>query len=124
MPNRPVVLIPGLLCDEVVWADVIAALPFGTQTWVPDHGLHHSLPMMAQAVLQGSPAGPLWVVGHSMGGRVALEMYRQAPERIAGLALLDTGWLPLAGLMAVYAARIAERDNQPKHKNKFLGIEI
>ncbi len=96
MPNRPVVLIPGLLCDEVVWADVIAALPFGTQTWVPDHGLHHSLPMMAQAVLQGSPAGPLWVVGHSMGGRVALEMYRQAPERIAGLALLDTGWLPLA----------------------------
>jgi hypothetical protein len=35
-----------------------------------------------------------------------------------------TGWLPLAGLMAVYAARIAERDNQPKHKNKFLGIDL
>jgi len=97
MPNRSLVLIPGLLCDEFVWAGVIAALPSGTQTWVPDHGLHHSLPAMAQAALQGSPAGPLWLVGHSMGGRVALEMYRQAPERVAGLALLDTGWLPLAG---------------------------
>ena len=39
-------------------------------------------------------------------------------------AAAQVGWLPLAGLMAVYAARIAERDNQPKHKNKFLGIEI
>ena len=96
MPNRSLVLIPGLLCDDAVWAGVIAALPAGTQTWVPDHGLHHSLPAMAQAALQGSAPGPLWIAGHSMGGRVALEMYRQAPERVAGLALLDTGWLPLA----------------------------
>lgn len=40
------------------------------------------------------------------------------------MAAAKTGWLPLAGLMAVYAARIAERDNQPKHKNKFLGIDL
>mgnify|MGYP001556478035 CR=1 FL=1 len=35
-----------------------------------------------------------------------------------------TGWLPLAGMMAIYAARVMERDNQPKHKNKFLGIDL
>jgi hypothetical protein len=35
-----------------------------------------------------------------------------------------TGWLPLAGIMLLYAARISERDSQPKHKNKFLGIDL
>ena len=35
-----------------------------------------------------------------------------------------TGCLPLVALMALYAARIGERDRQPKHKNKFLGIDL
>ncbi|MEI9964713.1 MAG: alpha/beta fold hydrolase [Caulobacteraceae bacterium] len=43
-------------------------------------------------------AGPIWVAGHSMGGRVALEVWRLAPERVAGLALLDNRrpWPPPA----------------------------
>lgn len=89
-------LIPGLLCDATVWSDLERELPDSVTTWVAEHGELASLPAMAQSALQHAPAGPLWVAGHSMGGRVALEMYRQAPERIAGLALLDTGWLPLA----------------------------
>jgi pimeloyl-ACP methyl ester carboxylesterase len=48
---------------------------------------------MATAVLAAN-AGPLFVAGHSMGGRVALEMVRQAPDRIRRLALLDTGFQP------------------------------
>lgn len=47
---------------------------------------------MAVQILQSVP-GPLAVAGHSMGGRVALEMRRLAPERVRRLALLDTGYL-------------------------------
>lgn len=47
---------------------------------------------MAVQILQSVP-GPLAVAGHSMGGRVALEMRRLAPERVQRLALLDTGYL-------------------------------
>jgi len=46
---------------------------------------------MADTVLAQSPS-ELVLVGHSMGGRVALEIYRQARERVRGVALLDTGY--------------------------------
>jgi pimeloyl-ACP methyl ester carboxylesterase len=46
---------------------------------------------MADAVLEQAP-GELMVVGHSMGGRIALEMFRRARDRVRGLALLDTGY--------------------------------
>src|SRR3546814_5228040 len=59
---------------------------------------------MTRDILDRS-AGPLAVVGHSMGGRVALEIARAAPERIARLALLDTGANAAADAEA--AARIA-----------------
>ena len=51
---------------------------------------------MAQRALEQAPAGPLAVAGHSMGGRVAFELFRLAPDRVARLALLDTGAHPLA----------------------------
>ncbi len=50
---------------------------------------------MAQAVLRTAPER-FSVAGHSMGGRVALEIYRLAPQRVARIALLNTGYLPLA----------------------------
>ena len=95
MPNRNLVLIPGLLSDSAVWADMIGALPSSTVAWVADHGLHNSVSIMAQSALQHAPCDRFWLAGHSMGGRVALEMYRQAPERIRGVALLSTGWQPV-----------------------------
>jgi pimeloyl-ACP methyl ester carboxylesterase len=49
---------------------------------------------MARAVLAANP-GPLAVVGHSMGGRVAFEIARLAGARLRGAALLDTGFRPL-----------------------------
>lgn len=96
MSRYTLALIPGLLCDATVWADMQRELPSAVATWVAEHGELKSLPAMAQSALQHAPAGPLVVAGHSMGGRVALEMYRQAPERVVGLALLDTGYLPQA----------------------------
>lgn len=88
------VLIPGLLCDEFVWSEQRRALSVHAQVWVADHGLLDSLTDMAAAVLRDAPAEQFALAGHSMGGRVALEVMRLAPHRVQRLALLDTGWLP------------------------------
>jgi pimeloyl-ACP methyl ester carboxylesterase len=84
------VLIPGLLCDGVVWEPVLNQLT----AEVADLSTQDSLTQMAEDVL-ARYSGPLRVAGHSMGARVALEMARIAPQRIERLALLDTGIHPL-----------------------------
>jgi pimeloyl-ACP methyl ester carboxylesterase len=90
------VLIPGLMCDQRMWAAQCEALSqWGIDYRIVDHGTVDSLADMASRILALEP-GPLTVVGHSMGGRVALELARQAGPRLCGLALLDTGFRPLA----------------------------
>ena len=106
------VLIPGLMCDHAVWTPVLPALRqmldvrLGT-VHIADHGTAGSLAAMADQILQAVP-GPLAVAGHSMGGRVALEIWRQAPQRVRRLALLDTG----CGVRPAGAAGEAERDKR------------
>jgi pimeloyl-ACP methyl ester carboxylesterase len=89
-----VVLLPGLLCDASIWAAQIAALKPYAGVAVGDFSQLGSLEEMARAAL-ALREGPLIVIGHSMGARVALEMVRAAPERISKLALLDTGVHPV-----------------------------
>ncbi len=96
MSARTLVLLPGLMCDEAVWAPSLSGLPDGWEPWVADYGLCNSLQSMAEAVLAGAPQGPFALAGHSMGGRVALEVVRLAPQRVSHLALLDTGHTPRA----------------------------
>jgi pimeloyl-ACP methyl ester carboxylesterase len=83
------VLLPGLACDGALFAGVSDALA----PWRPQvadvHTRCASLPEMAQALL-AEHDGPLLLAGVSMGGMLALEAARQAPQRIAGLALLGT----------------------------------
>jgi pimeloyl-ACP methyl ester carboxylesterase len=93
--TEALLLVPGLMCNEVVWADVIPKLSSTTPCHVVDHGLADSLPQMAEQLLAQAPER-FALAGHSMGARVALEVYRQAPERVSRIALLDTGYLPLA----------------------------
>jgi pimeloyl-ACP methyl ester carboxylesterase len=96
MSDTTLVLIPGLMCDQGVWSAQIEALRrLGIDCQVAQHGLCDSLAGMAAAVLDAHP-GPLAVVGHSMGGRVAFEIARLAGTRLRGAALLDTGYRPLA----------------------------
>jgi pimeloyl-ACP methyl ester carboxylesterase len=96
MSGPTLVLIPGLMCDQQIWAAQCEALrDRGIEFRVADHGLADSLADMARAVLAANP-GPLAVVGHSMGGRVALEIARLGGARLRGAALLDTGFRPLA----------------------------
>jgi pimeloyl-ACP methyl ester carboxylesterase len=84
-------LLPGLLCDPAVWAGQIAVLHDRLHCLVPDYAELDSLPQMAQAALELAPARFV-LVGHSMGGRVALEIMRTAAARVSALALLDTGY--------------------------------
>lgn len=87
--SRPVVLIPGLFCTARLYAEQIPALwKFGPVT-VADHTRHNSMSEIARSVLEQAPPR-FALVGLSMGGYVALEIMRQAPERIIKLALLDT----------------------------------
>lgn len=82
--------LPGLLCDAAVWA------PLQMPGTVADYGDARTIAQMAERALAQAPAGPLAVAGHSMGGRVAFEILRLAPGRVARVALLDTGAHPLA----------------------------
>lgn len=88
-------LLPGLMCDAAVWAPQCAALQAQAQCVVPAYGLRDSLTAMALQMLVEAPTERFSLAGHSMGGRVALEMLRLAPQRVERLALLDTGTQPL-----------------------------
>jgi pimeloyl-ACP methyl ester carboxylesterase len=91
MPQRPTIcFLPGLLCDDCVWDAQSRAFRGEAEIYVPRFLGMDSLSAMAERVL-AETSGPIWVAGHSMGGRVALEVWRLAPPRVAGLALLDTG---------------------------------
>jgi pimeloyl-ACP methyl ester carboxylesterase len=89
-------LLPGLNCDAAVWAPQVAALQGQANCVTPAWGLRDSLTTMAQQVLDEAPTERFCVAGHSMGGRVALEVMRLAPQRVERLALLSTGTHPLA----------------------------
>lgn len=90
------ILLPGLVCDAAVWTPQVNALSDRMNCHVADYGLRDSLTDMAQHVLDTAPSATFALAGHSMGGRVALEVMRLAPQRVLHLALLDTGTHPLA----------------------------
>lgn len=85
------VLIPGLVCDESVWRAQTAELADVADIVIADHADRDSLGAMAEAILERTE-GRFAIAGHSMGGRVALEVFRRAPDRVTALALLDTGY--------------------------------
>lgn len=88
------ILIPGLACDAALWRDQLAAPAPGWQPVVTDVITRcTSIAAMATALL-AEHAEPLVLCGASMGGMVAMEAARQAPERMRGLALLGTSARP------------------------------
>ncbi len=91
--NLPIVLVPGLNCSARLYAEQIPALwRFGPVT-VADHTRDDSMTAIAARILIAAPPR-FALVGLSMGGYIAMEMTRQAPQRVAKLALLDTGARP------------------------------
>lgn len=89
--RESLVLVPGLVCDARVWREQAEALGAGGSLYIADHGHSRSLGEMAERLLAAAPAR-FALAGHSMGGRVALEVMARAPSRVSRLALLDTGY--------------------------------
>lgn len=85
----PLILLPGLAGDETMWQSQCMALSPWRPLVTDVHALHDSIESMATALLANHD-GHLVLCGASMGGMVAMEAARQAPHRIAGLALLGT----------------------------------
>lgn len=94
-PKEPLVLVPGLVCDGTVWSQQISELSGQRPVLVAAHGLLASLGEMAERILEIAPPR-FALAGHSMGGRVALEVLARAPQRVTRLALMDTGFEGLA----------------------------
>jgi len=90
-----IVLVPGLMCDAAVWHEQAAALGAIGDVIIADHGDSNTLGGMAERILATAPPS-FALAGHSMGGRVALEVMARAPRRVTRLALLDTGFEALA----------------------------
>jgi len=86
----PVAFLAGPLTTDALWSPVIQRLDGRIEPWIADLTADDSVAAMATRVLADAPWQRFALVGHSMGGYVALEIMRRAPERIERLALLDT----------------------------------
>ncbi len=87
--REAVLFIPGLAATGDLFRSQIDALSSRWECTVGDHMSDDSLPEMAQRILSAAPPR-FALVGLSMGGYVAFEILRQAPQRVTRLALLDT----------------------------------
>jgi pimeloyl-ACP methyl ester carboxylesterase len=87
--SLPTVFIPGLALSPRLYAEQLPAAWRLGPVCVADHTRDDSMASIARRVLTSAPAR-FALVGLSMGGYVAFEIMRQAPERVTRLALLDT----------------------------------
>lgn len=87
-----ILFLPGLICDSRIFAPQLEAFPDSRA--VDGYGLADNFEDMARIALNQAPA-EFDLFGHSMGARIALEVYRLAPERVRRLALVSTGVHPV-----------------------------
>ena len=91
--SSPLLFVPGLGCTAEVFAPQITALSPSFDCVVADHSQGKSIAAIATKILAAAPS-KFALVGFSLGGYLAFELFRQAPERIERLALLDTQAIP------------------------------
>lgn len=87
--DTPLVLLSGLLCNEQLWMHQVKTLGTELEIFIPDLTQDITITDMASRVLDEAPPR-FSLAALSMGGYVAFEIMRQAPERVVRLALLDT----------------------------------
>lgn len=87
--TTPLLLVPGLASSARIYAPVVPALWRFGPVMVANHVRDDSMAAIAHRVLSEAPPR-FALAGHSMGGYIALEIMRQAPERVARLALINT----------------------------------
>jgi pimeloyl-ACP methyl ester carboxylesterase len=87
----PILALTGLFNDERLWKNQVDALAGEHAFTVVPSVSSDSVAGLAKAALARAPAGRFVLAGFSLGGYVAFEVMRQAPERVAALVLTDTG---------------------------------
>ena len=123
MARQPLILVPGLLCDEDLWRDQLPALtPRADLAITMEQTRHATIGAIAAAILAAAPP-QFALAGLSMGGMIALELMRQAPLRVTRLALLYTS---ARGIVdeehAIRAGRIAMV--RSGHVDIVLGLQL
>lgn len=91
LTSEYLLLLPGLMCDARLWLPQIKSLESHCEISVGDIGSADNVADIARSVLRAAPSR-FAVAGLSMGGIIALEMWRQQPDRIQKLALLDSNF--------------------------------
>ena len=118
------VLVPGLLCTRALWEPQVAALGDIADMTVADHTRHDSMQGIARSILESAPER-FALAGLSMGGFIAVEMVRQARERVTRLALLDTNVRPETPERSEQRRALialAEREGTRKVQEALLGV--
>lgn len=92
--EEALIWLPGLVCDDAVWAEVRAH--WSAPGAVVSYPGARSIDAMARRVVDAVAGRRVWLIGHSMGGRVAIEAARQLGPALRGLVLASTGHQPLA----------------------------
>ncbi|MEO5335637.1 MAG: alpha/beta hydrolase [Magnetospirillum sp. WYHS-4] len=88
----PLIFLPGLLCDDALWRHQAETLADVARVQVADLTRDDNMAALARRVLDEAPDS-FALAGLSMGGYVAQEILRQAPDRVERLALIDTSYL-------------------------------
>jgi len=83
------VMVPGMMCDERIFSPQIEELSQNLEVTIADISNFSSVRELASDVLKKAPK-KFSLLGHSMGGIVAMEIYSQEPNRIEKLILMDT----------------------------------
>ncbi len=89
MAKPALVLVPGLNCTADLFAPQVEALAGLADITIADHASDETVEAIARRLLAAAPPR-FALAGLSMGGYVAMEVMRQAPQRVQRLALLDT----------------------------------
>ncbi len=105
---EPVLFLPGMMCDARAFAPQLADLSRDWPVQVACYGGADSIGKMAEAALATAPAR-FALVGHSMGGIVAMQVLARAPDRVTRLALISTSPLAETQAEAAWRAPLARR---------------
>ncbi|HEX2591278.1 MAG TPA: alpha/beta fold hydrolase [Rhizomicrobium sp.] len=87
--SRQIILVPGQLCNERIWQHQVPVLSRLGDVIIATQQKHDTIGAMAQSILDGA-TDRFNLVTHAMGGFVAFEILRRAPERVAKIVLIST----------------------------------
>jgi pimeloyl-ACP methyl ester carboxylesterase len=110
---RNIVLVPGYMLDDDLWADVAEGLAQAGNLWHADLSRDATIEDMALRLLEAAPERFV-LVGFSMGGYVAREVVRLAPTRVAALILIATSSRGDAEVQAQRKATVARAPSSSK----------